>query len=94
MALKEKLPLAHIAEQSERPQFWFANNILQILGVHGKAPGDTDFVHLTRDKTSGLKLAEDMTTLVAADDTRPRYIGLHVTGADIEKYMEWARTVY
>ncbi|MDE2182193.1 MAG: hypothetical protein KGJ78_04160 [Alphaproteobacteria bacterium] len=93
-ALKERLPLAHIAEQSERPQFWFANNILQILGVQAKAPGGDDFVHLTRETTNGLKLADDMTTLAAPDEIQPRYTELRITSADLERYMEWARTVY
>ena len=93
-ALSEKLPLAHIADQSERPQLWFANNILQVVGVHGKSPDDGEYVHLTRETTGGLKLMDDMTALVAPDEERPRYVDLRVTKADFDRYMEWARTVY
>ncbi len=93
-ALKERLPLAHIAEQSERPQYWFANNILQVVGVYGTAPGETDLLHLTRTQTGGLKLIDDMTALIAPEADERRYEGLHVTHGDLEKYMEWARTVY
>jgi hypothetical protein len=93
-ALKERLPLAHIAEQSERPQYWFANNILQVVGVYGTAPGEEDLLHLTRKETGGLKLTDDMTALVASESEERRYEGLRVTSADLDKYMEWARTVY
>ncbi len=92
-ALKERLPLAHMAEQSERPQYWFANNILQVLGAYGKAPGEEDLLHPTRKEINGLKLIDDMTALVGPDSDR-RYEGLQVTAADLDKYMEWARTVY
>lgn len=47
-ALSERLPLAYIAEQSERPQFWFANNILQVVDGYGKPPDEDDYVRLTR----------------------------------------------
>lgn len=93
-ALKEQLPLAHIAEQTERPQYWFANNIVQVVGVYGKTPDDGDFVHLTREITGGLKLADDMAMLVASSEDKPRYEELRATKADIKKYMDWARTVY
>jgi hypothetical protein len=93
-ALKERLPLAHIADQSARPQFWFANNIWQVVGVFGKVPGDVDFLHLTRAETGDLKLADDMVALFAPDDEGLRYEDLRVSKADFEKYMEWARTVY
>lgn len=94
MALKERLPLAHIAEQSERPQHWFANNMLQVVGVYGTAPGEDDFLHLTRKETGGLTLVDDMTALVAPDLTEHRYENLCVPKADFDRYMEWARTVY
>lgn len=93
-ALKERLPLAHIAEQSERPHYWFANNILQVVGVYGTAPGEEDLLHLTRNETNGLKLIDDMTALVGPDADERRYERLQVTSGDLDKYMEWARTVY
>ncbi len=93
-ALKERLPLAHIAEQSARPQYWFANNMLQVVGVYGTAPGEEDFLHLTRGETGGLTLVDDMTALVAPDVPEYRYEDLRVTKTDFDTYMEWARTVY
>lgn len=92
-ALKERLPLAHIAEQSERPQYWFANNILQVIGVYGTAPGEDDLLHLTRNETNGLKLIDDMTALISPEGEERCYERLQVTSGDLDKYMEWARTV-
>jgi len=94
MALKERLPLAHIAEQSERPQYWFANNMLQVVGVYGTTPGVEDFLHLTRKETGGLTLVDDMTALKAPEADELRYADLRILSADFDKYMEWARTVY
>jgi hypothetical protein len=93
-ALNERLPLAHIAEQSERPQFWFANNILQVIDVYGKAPDEAGHGRLTREITSGLKLADDMSALVAPGEDQPRFVDLRVTKEELERYMTWARTVY
>jgi hypothetical protein len=94
MALKERLPLAHIAEQSERPQYWFANNMLQVVGVYGTLPGVEDFLHLTRKDTGGLTLIDNMTALISPETEAPRYEDLRIPSTDFEKYMEWARTVY
>lgn len=93
-ALKEKLPLARIAEQSQRPQLWFAKHILQIIGADAKAPGRPDLVHLSRETAAGLNLADEMTMLQAPNETQPRYVELQVSRADIDKYLEWARTVF
>jgi hypothetical protein len=92
-ALSERLALAHIAEQSGRAQYWFANNILQVIGGYGSPPQKTDHVLLTRDITSALKLSDDMTTLTAQGQTEPRYIDLRVTADQFDRYMDWARTV-
>lgn len=94
MALKERLPLAHIAEQSERPQYWFANNMLQVVGVYAAVPGEEAFLHLTRKLTGGLTLVDDMTALVAPQTDERRYENLRIPRADFDKYMEWARAVY
>lgn len=94
MALKERLPLAHIAEQAPRPQYWFANNMLQVIGVYGTAPGQEDYLHLTRRQTGSLTLADDMTVLKAPDSDVRLYENLRIPPADFDKYMEWARTVY
>jgi hypothetical protein len=93
-ALNERLPLAHIAEQSDRPQFWFANNILQVVDVLGNPPDEAGHVRLTREITSGLKLADDMSALIASGEDRPRFVDLRVTKEQLERYMVWARTVY
>lgn len=93
-ALSEHLPLAHIAEQSERPLFWFANSIIQIVEIFGKPPDETDHVRLTREIISELKLADDMMSLVAPKENKPRFVDLRVTKDDFERYMSWARTVY
>lgn len=93
-AMKERLPLAHIAEQTERPQYWFAKNILLVLGAFGTQADGAEPIHLTRDATAGLELVDDMTALTAPGESTPRYTGLHISSADLEKYMEWARTVY
>jgi hypothetical protein len=93
-ALNERLPLAHIAEQSERPQYWFANNMLQVIEVCGLPSGEADFVSLTREITSGLKLMDDMATLVEPEASQPRYGELRVTKEQFERYLKWARTVY
>ncbi len=93
-ALKLHLPLAHIAEQSGRPQYWFANHIIQIVGVYGRASGEQGLDRLTRENTVGLKLDDDMAALFAADEPQPRYGDLQSDKADIDKYLDWARTVY
>lgn len=93
-ALKEHLPLAHIAEQSGRPQYWFAAHIIQIVGVHGKAPGTTTFVRVTREMTGGLRLDDEMTALCTEGEALPRYADLRSDKADIDRYLDWARTVY
>ena len=92
-ALHERLALAHIAEQSGRAQYWFANNILQVIGGYGSTPQKSDHVLLTRDITSALKLSDDMTALTAQGQTEPRYIDLRITTDQFDRYMAWARTV-
>ena len=93
-ALNERLPLAHIAEQSNHPQFWFANNILQVVDVLGNPPEEAGHVRFTREITSGLKLTDDMSALVAPGEDQPRFVDLRVTKEEFERYMKWARTVY
>lgn len=93
-ALSERLPLAHIAEQSERPQYWFANSILQVVHVCGRSPDEPGHISLTREIISGLKLADDMASLYAPGEEQPRFVDLHVVKEEFERYMAWARTVY
>lgn len=92
-ALNERLALAAIAEQSGRAQYWFANNILQVVGVYGSSPQKSDHDLLTRDITSALRLSDDMTALTAAGQAEPSYIDLRVTADQFDRYMDWARTV-
>ena len=92
-ALNERLALAYIAEQSGRAQYWFANNILQIVDAYGSPPEKADHVLLTRDITGALKLSDDMLALTAPGQTEPRYIDLRVTTDQFDRYMDWARTV-
>jgi len=93
-ALNERLPLAYIAEQSGRAQYWFANNIVQIVDVFGSPPGQTNYMLLTREITSTLKLSDDMTSLTGPDSDEPSYIDLRSTKEQFERYIKWARTVY
>ena len=93
-ALSERLPLAHIAEQSARPQYWFANSILQVVAVCGRSPDEPGHISLTREIISGLKLADDMGSLFAPGEDQPRFVDLYVTNAEFERYIAWARTVY
>ncbi|MDE2135773.1 MAG: hypothetical protein KGM97_03885 [Alphaproteobacteria bacterium] len=93
-ALGERLPLAHIAEQSERSQYWFANNILLVVDVYATPPGEANHIVLTRELVSGLKLTDDMSALIDPDDNQPKYVDLRVTKEQFERYMKWARTVY
>jgi hypothetical protein len=84
MALKERLPLAHIAEQSERPQYWFANNMLQVIGVYGTVVGAQDFLHFSRKETGGLALVDDMTALVSPEADKRLYENLRIPAADFD----------
>lgn len=93
-ALSEGLPLAHIAEQSGRPQYWFANNILHVVDVHGQRPAETTPVLLTRDLIGSLKLAEDMLAIVDPDDGAEKFGELMLSKEQFERYLAWARTVY
>ncbi len=93
-ALSERLPLAHIAEQSARPQYWFANSILQVVHVCGRSPDEPRHISLTREIISGLKLADDMASLFAPGEEQPKFVDLHVTNEEFERYLAWARTVY
>ena len=92
-ALNERLALAYIAEQSGRAQYWFANNMLQVVGVYGAPPQATDHVLLTRDITSALKLSDDMVSLTEPGEDAPIYVDLRVTADQFDRYMDWARTV-
>jgi hypothetical protein len=93
-ALNERLPLAHIAEQSGHPQYWFANNILQIVEGYGSPPEKANHVLLTREITNSLKLSDDILSLAEPGKSHPSYVDLRVTNEQFERYMKWARTVY
>jgi len=89
-AVKARLPLAYIAEQSGRPQYWFAGNMLQVVGASATASAGGR-VFLGRKEVAGLMLSADMSALLAGKDIR--YKDLCVSPADFGKYMDWARTV-
>jgi hypothetical protein len=91
-ALNEGLPLAYIAGKTGRPQYWFAANILHVVDVLGQPSGNTAHQVLTRNITTGLKLADDMAAMIAGDG-RPAFADLRVTSAAFERYMAWASTV-
>lgn len=93
-ALSEHLSLAHIAEQSGRPQFWFANNILHVVEAEAKRPGESGLVRLTHEIVRDLKLADDMSELALPGEDQPRFVDLAITTGEFERYMVWARTVY
>ncbi len=93
-ALSEGLPLAHIAEQTGRPQYWFANNILHVVEVHGQRTGEAAHTLLSRDLIAELKLADDISGLVVPDTGATEFTDLRITKDQIERYMAWARTVY
>lgn len=95
-AQKEKLPLAVIAakEGAEHAALWFANNMLQIVVVHGRRPGNAESEALTKDLLGGLILDEDMGALRASGEKNPRFVDLCVTRKEIENYLRWARTVW
>ncbi len=92
--LSEGLPLAHIAEQTGRPQYWFANNILQVVEVYGQPQGEAGHTPLTRNVIAGLKLADDISALIVPETGATEFSDLRIKKDQIERYMAWARTVY
>ena len=92
-AKKERWPLTHIAEQSGRPIYWFAESMLRVVSVFGRRPDEAEFVCLTRELISGHALVEDMSALVAPDPASPRFIDLRVSKLEQTRYSDWARTV-
>ncbi len=93
VALSEGLSLAHIAEQSGRPQYWFAANILQVVAVSGRPSADSPPEVLTRAVLAGLTLSGDMLVLVDGDG-QPAFGELCLSQTEFERYLAWARTVY
>jgi len=93
IALQEKLALAAIAEQSGRAPYWFASNLLLVVETYGTAAGETEPVLLSHDAINGLKLADDMLSLVAQGASDPAYTELCISAEQFERYLTWARTV-
>jgi hypothetical protein len=91
--LSEGLPLAHIAEQSGRPQYWFANSMLHIVDVEGRRANADAAIPLTRGVLAANKLADDMQGLVDPDTGDVEFADLQVTPEQRDRYMDWARTV-
>jgi len=94
VALSEGLPLAHIAEQSGRPQYWFANNIIHIVEAHGRRSGEIAYIMLSREVIANLILADDMSVLIDSEDGEEKVDDLRITKEQVERYLAWARTVY
>jgi hypothetical protein len=94
VALSEGLSLAHIAEQSGHPQYWFANSLLHVVDVYGVQAGETAPVLLSRDVIADLKLSDDMLVLTGPDDGQTQCSDLRAPSDQVERYLAWARTVY
>ncbi|GEM_PF-5417164 len=93
-ALDEKLPLAHIAEQSGLPHHWFANNILHVVHVLGRRTESAGHEVLTQELIRDLKLNDDMTVLILPGEKQPKFLDLQVAKEECKRYLDWARTVY
>lgn len=93
-ARRETLALAHVAEQSGRPQYWFAANMLTVIAVEGLGADAAAAIVLTRALIADLTLADDMMALISAGEGHPIYTGLTVRAAELARYLAWARTVY
>ncbi|GAA0567687.1 hypothetical protein [Rhizomicrobium electricum] len=94
VALSEGLSLAHIAEQSGHPQYWFANSILHVVDVYGVRTGESAPVLLSRDLVANLKLADDMLVLIDPDTGETKFGDLKTASDQVDRYLAWARTVY
>ncbi len=88
-ARKAHMPVAHIAEQSHQPASWFARSMAQIVGVEAHVPGEAGYRHVVA--SGDLVLSDDLASLASAQQ---RYDDLRLSKADIDKYLNWARTVY
>ncbi|MDR5726772.1 MAG: hypothetical protein RB191_04805 [Terriglobia bacterium] len=95
IASRERWPLLHLAGLAvgQSAQYWFATNLLEIVDIQGRAPGTTQNETLARSLRRDLTLNEDMDALTAAGEVEPRFVDLSVTGTELKKYLEWARTV-
>jgi hypothetical protein len=92
--LSEGLPLAHIAEQSERPQYWFANSMLHVVAVQGRRSNEEAHIVLTRGTLAALKLSDDTQVLIDPESGEAKFADLRLMPEQLERYMAWARTVY
>ncbi|MDR3526911.1 MAG: hypothetical protein P4L57_06490 [Rhizomicrobium sp.] len=91
IALQERLALATIAEQSGRAPYWFASNLLLVVDTYGSQAEMV--VLLTREATNGLKLSDDMLSLVTPGSRDAIYGDLKISAEQFERYLKWARTV-
>ena len=91
-ARHERLPLAYVAEQSGRPQHWFAGNILAVAAVEGRHDGESEHRRVPREIASGATLADDLAALHAGG--KAVCSDLRVSAAALAQYLDWARTVY
>lgn len=94
VALSEGLSLAHIAEQSGHPQYWFANSLLHVVDVYGVRTGEAAHILLERGMLADLKLSDDMLVLIGPDDGQTKCSDLRTPPEQVDRYLVWARTVY
>lgn len=92
-ALDEKLPLAAIAECSGHPHHWFAANMLQIIEVMGDRLETGASEVVCRIVAARLQLDAEIKSLKAIATAQPSYANLSVASAQLQKYLDWARTV-
>ncbi|MGB8600965.1 MAG: hypothetical protein WCD42_02085 [Rhizomicrobium sp.] len=92
-ALDEKLPLAAIAECSGHPHHWFAANMLQIIEVVGERLETGASEVVCRIVAARLQLDAEIKSLKAMAAAQPSYANLSVASAQLQKYLDWARTV-
>ena len=92
-ARREKLALAHVAEQDGAPEFWFALNILGVAAVEGRRAGASEAERLDRESFGGLVLDADMARLCAPGGAEEDITELSVSAREFAKYLSWARSV-
>ena len=77
-----------------RGHYWFAENVIAIVGVRGKSPGADIPADLRPEETKGLRLDDDMTALRTSREEQPSFIDLKISRAQFLKYLDWARTTW
>jgi hypothetical protein len=96
IARLERLPLLYMAERdgTGRGLYWFAENMIAIVGVRGKSPGADIPADLRSEETKGLRLDDDMTALRTSREEQPSFVDLKISRAQFLKYLDWVRTTW